>query len=157
MKIPEATKNYIRPDQPFGPIRTEKISDLEVVDALFDKENKINEAINLSPSFIVGRRGAGKTALLKERLFKEDDISIELKTFDAFSNVIETINKISKEKVLFVDHIANIWEFTFWNAIFIKLISKYEENDKYEDQIITLQAIYIIHFNGRKHKYRASF
>ena len=33
------------------------------------RENKINEAINLSPSFIVGRRGAGKTSTFKRKAF----------------------------------------------------------------------------------------
>ena len=63
-------RDYLSPDQPFGPINASTVTDPEAIRQLYDTENKVYAELASHPSLslIVDRRGSGKTALLRSEL-----------------------------------------------------------------------------------------
>ncbi len=120
-KYPAQIKYYINKEHPFGPIKTDLITNKDIINILFDKENRIFKQIRERPAFIFGRKGSGKTAFL--RSVKLDDryqIIIELKTYKKFSSILKKIEEMS-EKLQFVEAIADVWEIVIWTSVFEEL------------------------------------
>ncbi len=116
-KLPDI-KAYISKECPLGPIRTDDITEPSIIRQLFDKENRIHRQLMSKPSYIVGRKGAGKTAFMRS-IFLDSQyrIVVELRTYEAFSQVMESVEILSK-RFVFVEAVADIWEMFVWTAIF---------------------------------------
>jgi hypothetical protein len=119
-----ALKNYIKEDKVFGPRDASKIKDEKVISYLFDAHNKIYQEMQKKPSVIIGRKGTGKTSFLKcTTIDKDYRIVVELKTWDAFSKIVGTIEDMASS-VIFVEEVAEIWDAVFWTSIladFVKI------------------------------------
>ena len=128
-------KDYITFDEPFGPIDTVDIddSDIDVLEALFEQHNRLYGELRSRPSIIIGRKGSGKTAYLHSVFFdKQYSFYTEIKTPQAFNDVIDVIQKITRD-ALFPETIAEIWETIIWIAVFSK-IKKHLKN--FDDKAI---------------------
>ena len=111
---------FLTRDQPFGPIATEDIYNDTAKTLLFNVDNEIHrEIIRRRPSFLVGRRGAGKTALLRESFRDPKLLAVELNSSQAFASVADLIKHISSTgRTLFVAQHFAVWEAALWHAVF---------------------------------------
>ena len=113
-------KNYITINCPFGPISADEIKSPDIAKLLFDKENRIYRELEKRPSFILGRKGSGKTAFLANMNLEDYKIIVEMKAWRAFSIVLREIQELSTSS-FFVESIADIWEMLVWNLVIYEI------------------------------------
>jgi hypothetical protein len=90
----EPLKEFVNPDQPFGPIAAPTISNYQAFSSLFDSENAIARELNKRPAWIIGRRGAGKTAFLNSlSLDPRYTVIVALEPGDAFPSMLRSIER----------------------------------------------------------------
>ncbi|HZG90992.1 MAG TPA: hypothetical protein VEZ42_12340, partial [Pseudonocardia sp.] len=102
--------------QPFGPVDTEGLISAgdPAVDQLFDRSNLIfaqtREAIR--PSYIIGRKGAGKTAFL---LGATDHRHQEqLRTSTIYSELVAVLRRYTERRApLYTEQVADVWQALF--------------------------------------------
>jgi hypothetical protein len=123
----ERIRKYVYRDYPLGPIDALKIDDEYVSNILFEKQGKIYKKITDRPSIVIGRRGAGKTAFLKNLLYSHRyGVAIEIKTYRAFSQIVRSVQRaIDKDGFVFTDEVAELWDLLFWSSILAKLRDVY--------------------------------
>lgn len=102
--------------QPFGPLDTESVLEAGYVDAdrLFDRSNRIyaQTAGPARPTYIIGRKGAGKTAFL---LGSDGTSRPEmLRTAGVYSAMVETMRTYTTRRgPLFAEEVSDIWRALF--------------------------------------------
>jgi hypothetical protein len=102
--------------QPGGPVDTESLIDAEhpELDQFFDRSNLIYAQTReaASPSYIIGRKGAGKTAFL---LGASDSHRQErLRTSTIYSELVATLRRYADRRApLFTEQVADIWHALF--------------------------------------------
>ncbi|MCB8928203.1 MAG: hypothetical protein H6652_21570 [Ardenticatenaceae bacterium] len=113
---------YINHDEPFGPDSAELFEDdLDAYRDLFDTHNKLFNRLRNRPSFIIGRKGSGKTTYLNNVLINDDyDVIVSLQTNKALVRIIEVFQQHSTG-LPFAEDIAELWESTLWISIFSKI------------------------------------
>ncbi len=127
MDLPNALYQFINespPFGPFGPTAMDLVDDPLVLELLYDQQNKIHkDAQKKCPAFIIGRKGAGKTAFLKAPLIDPGNRVIELTSFEAFAGIIDLINRLEGYNLtLFIEHAAQLWEYAIWATILGELV-----------------------------------
>jgi len=116
------------PRDPFGKSDCEsEVKDLgaRYSDIYFD-ESPFNElAIDDDTYLIIGRRGAGKTALSQYFSFqqkKPDPVYIEVNRPDLYQEVLSDISrKTSESRPAAVAHLKRVWDFVIWSLVFAAL------------------------------------
>jgi hypothetical protein len=95
------------------------IRDPEDVRMLIDLENELERAMSrLNPSFIVGRRGAGKTTMLRGATAGRV-VAVELNSTAIFSSLSRLLSELrSADYPLFADEIADVWDAICTCALF---------------------------------------
>ncbi|MBV6396348.1 MAG: hypothetical protein HFACDABA_01946 [Anaerolineales bacterium] len=121
-------RHYITKDEPFGPIDTFQVGevDIEVLKLLFDKQNRIYKSFRDRPSIIMGRRGSGKTSYLRSVYF-DDQYSdrIEISTATLLEQIASIVQELSHDTV-FTETLAKLWEKTLWTCALAWLRSNSE-------------------------------
>ena len=101
---------------PFGPLASDTLFDAEPASAqqLFDRSNLVCAQAHLTaPSYIVGRKGAGKTAFLLGATFGSQNVEM-LQTSAVYSEMVAVIRRYGEVRgPLFVDQAAEIWRAMF--------------------------------------------
>jgi hypothetical protein len=91
----------------------------------FDESPFNKHAIDDATYLIVGRRGAGKTALSKYFSFQEvkpNPLYIEVNDPDVFQAVLSDISrKTSESRPAAIAHLRRVWEYVIWSLIFDEL------------------------------------
>ena len=114
-------KEYINDESPFGPVDSDQIEDQETSELLFDKTNDIYKNFNNRTAFILGRKGSGKTAFIKNTFTdKKNTLSIAIRTHTIFTNVQTLIERLP-ERLRHVEGVADIWEVIIWHIVFHKI------------------------------------
>ncbi len=133
----EQLSKYLYADFPLGPINASDIDDIDVKGFLFDSKNELYHQITKRPSILIGRKGSGKTAFLQKLTDgKNYTISIEIKTSEAFVQIVRSIeDAIKQDGFIFTESVADFWDFLFWVAIMAKLKETYP-NDVEKSSII---------------------
>jgi hypothetical protein len=109
---------YLSPDEPFGPIDAREITDPEALKLLFERHNKLYQALHKRPSLVVGRRGSGKTSFLNSVYFDSSYVYVvNLNTSEAFSSVIESISSIASGLV-FAESVQKVWTTVIFIGLF---------------------------------------
>jgi len=116
--------------QALGPIASPASKDLDILRRIFYKVNLIYEEMaKRRPSVIVGRKGAGKTALLHSvYLDNRYKIIVELTAHRAFRQMVDSIERLSKGTVL-VEEVSDLWELIFWHAILAEMAKLEDKQD----------------------------
>jgi hypothetical protein len=114
MGAPGRLDRIVNDRQPFGPIDTESVVLADCADAeqLFDRSNLIYaQAVGRDrPTYIIGRKGAGKTAFLLGTGRKPE----LLRTASIYSELMATLRCYDEQRgPLFVDQISDIWSAVF--------------------------------------------
>jgi hypothetical protein len=102
--------------QPFGPVDTEGMLDAEhpELDQLFDRSNLIyaQTRADITPSYIIGRKGAGKTAFLLGA--SEAHRQEQLRTSTIYSELVATLRRYTDRRApLYTEQVAEIWHALF--------------------------------------------
>jgi hypothetical protein len=103
---------------PFGPLASDGLFEAEPESAeqLFDRSNLICAQAQLTaPAYIIGRKGAGKTAFLLASTLSCCHQEVEvLQTSAVYSEMVTAIRRYAEARgPLFVDQAAEIWLATF--------------------------------------------
>lgn len=125
-------RHYFSPDQPFGPVNASRIIDADALRQLFDTENKVYAELASHPSLslIVGRRGSGKTALLRSELLRGSfAIVLELPAADSFQQVVKTIQEFPV-RVSAAESVSKVWHFILWGALMHEIATKYPDDSR---------------------------
>src|SRR5690242_1432186 len=64
-RLLEALQDYVSPSSPFGPVDSANIEDPEAAARLFEWQNTAFAELLRGSHVIIGRRGSGKSALIK--------------------------------------------------------------------------------------------
>jgi hypothetical protein len=117
----EAIVRFLTTQQPFGPPDSDRLfgDGFTGTDILFDRANRIfAQAAPKGASYIVGRKGAGKTAFLFGSTLSTGCAVQGLRTSDVYSKFIATTRHLEEQlrSPLFADHVAQLWEAVFYNV-----------------------------------------
>ena len=99
----------------------------KLVTPLVYRDNLPYRRLVSNPSIIVGRKGSGKTSILRSVELDDHhdpEITIDLPPDDTFAAIVRTIN-VNVKELLFVEQIAVVWEFLLWNIVIAKLLRRY--------------------------------
>lgn len=111
--------------QPFGPIATPKSVDRDLFCAIFDKSNRLYQGMKTRPTLIVGRRGAGKTALLNAHSFGDRySFSVTLDPDEEFPRMIRRIEQMLPGVI--PEEVALLWNNLLWGTVFTELVRRYD-------------------------------
>lgn len=100
--------------QPFGPVAAEGVLDCPEADLLFDRSNLIYRQTTgpARPTYIIGRKGAGKTAFLIGAA--DGRHQEQLRTSTIYSEMVALLRRYSERRApLYTDQIAEIWQALF--------------------------------------------
>lgn len=118
-------KNYVYKDKLLGPIIADKIDDSFAKTILFEYYDSVYKERQTNPSFIVGRRGSGKTAYLDHLdLSGRYSIVIKLKKDKLIEEVILWINQHGGRKH-FVESINDYWNTIIYSLICAEILREY--------------------------------
>jgi Cdc6-like AAA superfamily ATPase len=114
----EVLKNHITKDEPFGPIDSGDFdSNAEVLNLLFERQNRTYKNLHHRPSIIMGRRGSGKTSYLRTVYFdKQYDFYTEINTATVLEHISSVIEGLAKETT-FTETLAKLWEKILWTCV----------------------------------------
>lgn len=121
---------------PLGPIDSEDITDMNF-EYYFSKLNPaFEDSLQSDPSFLVGRKGSGKTTMLKAtRLSKNYKIVVDINKREFFVYISQRL--ITDDKYyLFVESVAGICEEYLFSHLAKQMVEKTEIN---EDQKLKLR------------------
>jgi len=126
---------YINANMPFVPVATEQIGDRLLWQKLFDRENQAYaHLMQRDPAFVVGRRGAGKTAFLDSLATNQTTINIEINTSTAVAEIEDLLRALTDLGVtLFADHVSDIWGAALWHGLLVGLVQEPPETVDTED------------------------
>ena len=124
--------DYLTAEEPLGPISTPPIFkdnqkfSKQSFRALFDLDNEVVEQVSKVPSVILGRRGAGKTALLYS-LYYSDAYSIQVPIDSArtFQYVAEKAREACGDDLL-IEVVAQIWHLLLISTFLSNFYKKYQ-------------------------------
>ena len=123
--LANSLKEFVHPDQPFGPIAAPTIGNTPAFSSLFDSDNAIARELNRRPAWIIGRRGAGKTAFLNSlSLDRKYDVVVALEPGDAFPSMIRGIEQKLPHDIL-PEETARLWHNLLWGAVFQELLARH--------------------------------
>ncbi|WP_336204383.1 P-loop ATPase, Sll1717 family [Nonomuraea sp. LPB2021202275-12-8] len=108
---------------PLGPIGISDSVSTPVLKALYDTRVQLHlRSESNPPTFIVGRRGSGKTALLLSRELKPKNLSVRLSAQGVFSGMQSATRRIGQSMILPVEGVAQLWEMLLWAPIITRLV-----------------------------------
>lgn len=111
------------PQQPLGPIGISDSISPAVLRALYDTRVQLHmRSESNPPTFIVGRRGSGKTALLLSRELKPETLSVRLSAQGVFSGMQAAVRRIGQSMILPVEGVAQLWETLLWAPVIARLV-----------------------------------
>lgn len=112
-------------EQPFGPNASEYIGD-EVFGAILDESNSSFAALKTRPFLIIGRRGSGKTSILKAIKNSERfDIVAEIPTDASIQEIIDRIDTGESGNKI-TETIYRVWEKLLWTMVFSEFVKRYK-------------------------------
>jgi len=132
----DGLKRVLTPQQPFGPIVTEDVMNLGRSDAgqLFDRNNRVYaQAVSDSPpTYIIGRKGAGKTAFLIGSDVAHDHPQIVLTTEDVYHEMLKVFHEYGRDHELFVGQRADLWQALFEHVALFHACRSFNSADPQE-------------------------
>jgi hypothetical protein len=115
-------ENLFTTQKPLGPIAISDRESISVLKALYDTRVELHlQSENNPPTFIVGRRGSGKTALLLSREFNPENLVIRLSAQGVFARIQSATNLVGAQTILTVEGVAQLWQLLLWAPIITRL------------------------------------
>jgi len=116
--------------QPLGPIAVSDDDDPRALQQIYDTrcELHLRSAVN-PPTFIVGRRGSGKTSLLLSRGFDPANLTVRLSADRIYSLVQAMLARFETQVSMPVEAVADLWELLLWVPIAAALARSPDRRD----------------------------
>jgi hypothetical protein len=126
----DAYEDVFTKEMPLGPSAIVDEIDPAVLRALYDDrvEQHIQSRRN-PPTFIVGRRGSGKTALLLSVQLDADNVVATLSRHNTFLRVQLAVELLRDRVLLTEEGVADLWELLLWGPIAVRLASRRDRRD----------------------------
>ena len=113
-------------EEPLGPPQTESLVDMdpEVFRKLYDETNKIHQQTRTdNPFFIVGRKGAGKTAFLLGTAFSDNADVVLIRSEDVYTEVNKLCARYEDSNgAVVADTLVHVWEVLLYHAAMLEVI-----------------------------------
>lgn len=119
-----ALRDHLVHDHPLGPGDAAAIEDADLRKQLFDSGNKLYRSFSKDKTYIIGRRGSGKTAFLQNTTLKGSASQfgrVDLQLHEAYGSLINQVNAPATGAT-FVENFAKAWEVYIWTEVFISLL-----------------------------------
>ena len=123
MTSDDKLKEIFNKNEPLGPTHIKNKN--RFVEELLVRDNLPFRRLFQNPTFLVGRKGSGKSSLLYSVYFEDESIDLELPSDDLFSQVIKIIASNTTEYSS-VEQIESIWGFCFWVVICAHILDYYK-------------------------------
>lgn len=122
-------KEFINHSQPFGPIDADLITEKSVIEALFEKDNRIYKEFLTKPTIIIGRRGSGKTSFMRSvYLEKNYKFIVEMKSHEIFGDILTLVDKLSTGSLI-IEEISELWNVLLWFSLMNEIVTKAKSNE----------------------------
>jgi hypothetical protein len=116
----EILKTALRPEQPFGPIASEDLLNRRnrSFEVLYDNTNELHHRAGRDfPTFIIGRKGAGKTAFLVGAALTSDADVILVGSEEVYTEVEKLRQKVTNTVApVFADTLSHVWGALLYHA-----------------------------------------
>ncbi|MEU3646116.1 hypothetical protein AB0E59_22220 [Lentzea sp. NPDC034063] len=126
-------KQVLTPQNPFGPIATEEVITLGRSNAsrLFDRNNRVyaQAVADSPPTYIIGRKGAGKTAFLLGPDVRHEQPQIVLQTEDVYHEMLKVFHEYDRDHELFVGQRADLWQALFDHVALFHVCRTFDSAD----------------------------
>lgn len=122
--LPELERVITR-HQPFGPPDAAQFtSSTELLRLLYDPTNRTHmQAESSGAPFVIGRKGAGKTAFVTAPKLDAKAIAVELPSADIYQGVFDVVSGLVYGGVrMFPEHTALLWRHLTWSAVLADLV-----------------------------------
>lgn len=120
-----ALKEVVNSEYPLGPSETESLFHMEqeVFRKLYDETNKVHKLARAeNPYFIVGRKGAGKTAFLLGAAFSEQAELVRIKSEDVYTEVNKLCARFEERNgPVVADALVHVWEVLLYHAAMLQI------------------------------------
>ena len=121
--LPELERVITR-QQPFGPPDAAQFtSSTELLRLLYDPSNRTHQQAESSGApYVIGRKGAGKTAFVTAPKLDADAVPIELPSADVYQGVFDIVSSLVYGGTrMFPEHTARLWRHLAWCAVLAEL------------------------------------
>jgi hypothetical protein len=117
-------------DEPLGPTAITDEIDPEVFRLIYDESAEPNKLSgDRPPTFIIGRRGSGKTSLLLSTLLNPSNLVVHLRSDGIYSRVSAIVRELENRIVLTEEGVADIWRMLLWAPVSIRLTENTDDRD----------------------------
>jgi hypothetical protein len=110
--------------QPFGPPDAAQFtSSTELLRLLYDPSNRTHQQAESSGApYVIGRKGAGKTAFVTAPKLDADAVPVELPSADVYQGVFDLVSGLVYGGTrMFPEHTALLWRHLAWSAVLARL------------------------------------
>lgn len=119
-------KEVVTLKDPLGPPETEALFHLAQEDfgKLYDESNRVHHAARTdNPFFMVGRKGAGKTAFLLGAAFSEQADVVLIKSEDVYTEVNKLCARYEERNgAVVADTLVHVWEVLLYHAAMLQIV-----------------------------------
>ena len=131
----DVVEGLVTPRNPLGPIAIDDVREPAAFNLLHDSGTGAHRAIvDRSPPFLIGRRGAGKTALLRSVLYEPKSTVVEFSAPDLLTSVHSIVEGLKERRgVALPEHIAAIWNTLLWAACAAEIAANPKKGDASSD------------------------
>lgn len=121
----ERLRELVTLEEPLGPSQTEPLVnvDKDIFRKLYDESNGSHKLARMeNPFFIVGRKGAGKTAFLIGAAFADRADVILIRSEEVYTEVNKLCSRYSARNGLVVaDSLVNVWEVLLFHVAMLQI------------------------------------
>lgn len=135
---------YITDHEPFGPVSSDDITQ-ELWCELFDRENQVYANLRAkNPAYVIGRRGAGKTAFLRASAAEDPNVNVRLHTASAITEVARLLRVLGSDgQALPPESVADVWDAVMWHGIFGSLVLYPNGNNPFDARQVERIRFYL--------------
>jgi hypothetical protein len=113
-------RRILNPQQPFGPPDAGQFtSNVDLLRMLYDADNRIHrETVKSGAPYVIGRKGAGKTAFVMAPKLLPNARAVELPSADVYQGVFGVIGLMNRRQLkLLPEQSARLWRHLTWCAV----------------------------------------
>jgi hypothetical protein len=106
--------------QPVGPPDAAQYSSqTDLLRLLYDPSNRIHQhAESTGAPYVIGRKGAGKTAFVMAPKLRPNSVAVELPSADIYQGVFGIVRALHQRGVeVYAEHSARLWRQLAWSAV----------------------------------------
>ena len=117
-------------ERPLGPVAIDPQFEQSVLEALYDDRVSLHlESKHNPPTFIVGRRGSGKTALLLSSRSLATNVVAHISTDGIYNRVKAIMNQLRPQVLDTPEAIAEVWRLLLWAPVILRLVEQRTARD----------------------------